>query len=155
MKNPFLYVCFLMLVALSSCDDHRIFEENKILSESRWFSKNPLVFEFDVLDPSQTCNMFINVRNASSYPYSNLFLFLDTRYPDGKVSRDTLECVLADEKGNWLGKGKGDVIDSQIPFRKYFKFKQKGHYKFFMQQAMRVDPLPGIMAAGIRVEKNL
>jgi gliding motility-associated lipoprotein GldH len=139
---------------LSSCDKSRIFEENKELEKFSWTSNNRLLFEFDVKDQSQTCNMYINIRNNSSYPYSNLFLFLDTRYPDGKVSRDTLECLLADEQGNWLGKGSGDVIDNQIPFKRNFRFKQKGRYKFFMEQAMRVSPLEGVIAAGIRIEKS-
>ena len=154
MKILVRVLCFAFIAGFCSCDKSRIYEENRELDKFNWASNNRLLFEFDVKDPQQTCNMIINIRNTSAYPSSNLFLFLDTRYPDGKVSRDTLECILADEQGNWLGKGSGDVIDSQIPFKKNFRFKQKGHYKFFMEQAMRVNPLTGIMAAGIRLEKT-
>lgn len=147
--------CILGFFIFTSCDNRRIFEDNVQINKSDWYSNKGLVFEFDVTNQTPLCNMYINIRNNASYRYSNLFLFLDTRYPDGKVSRDTLECILADDSGNWLGKGKGDVIDNQIPFKKNFRFKQQGRYKFYIQQAMRVNPLPGIQATGIRIEKSL
>ncbi len=79
---------------------------------------------------------------------------MDTKYPDGFVSRDTLECILADESGAWLGDGSGDIFDNQILFKKNFKMKQKGNYVFVLEQGMRVENLPMIMDVGIRLEKT-
>jgi gliding motility-associated lipoprotein GldH len=149
------YILFgLYLISLTSCDEKRVYEENIELEHFKWATNNVLRFEFNINDTTMPCNMYINIRNTSEYPYSNLFLFLDTKYPDGKVSRDTLECILADDLGNWFGKGTGDVIDNQIPFRKNTRFRQKGTYKFYVEQAMRVNPLQGVGAAGIRIEKS-
>jgi gliding motility-associated lipoprotein GldH len=79
---------------------------------------------------------------------------LQTRYPQGTYSKDTLECILADQTGKWLGDGSGDIWDNQILFRKNFKFKRKGKYVFSLEQAMRLENLPQILDVGIRIEKS-
>ena len=61
--------------------------------------------------------------------------------------------MLADEKGRWMGDGMGDLWDNRILFKKDFVFPHSGHYRFELEQAMRMDPLPGILDAGIRIEQ--
>ena len=70
------------------------------------------------------------------------------------MSNDTLECILADEKGKWLGTGIGDIYDNQIPFKKNVLFPKKGKYKFEIEQGMRTDIVPLIMDIGLRIEKT-
>ena len=41
----------------------------------------------------------------------------------------------------------------RVLFKKGVTFRQPGEYRFELIQAMRIDPLPGIMDAGIRIEK--
>lgn len=147
----------LLLVSLlcffASCDKGRIFEQNQQIPESGWAMTNSVKFDVDIKDPSTPANFYINVRHADGYPYSNLFLFIKTVFPDGKASNDTLECVLADEKGKWLGSGLGDIYDNQIPFKRNVRFPVAGNYHFEIQQAMRMDNLPLIMDMGLRIEK--
>ena len=56
--------------------------------------------------------------------------------------------------GRWLGDGLGDIFDNRILFKEGVKFPQAGEYRFELFQAMRINPLPGIMDAGIRIEKD-
>ncbi|MFM7726495.1 MAG: gliding motility lipoprotein GldH, partial [Flavobacteriales bacterium] len=104
---------------------------------------------------SATYNIDINLRNAGSYSFSNLFLFMNTYTPDGALARDTIELVLADDQGQWKGDGMGDIWDNRILFKKDQRFPMPGTYRFELEQAMRIDPLPGVMDAGIRIEKNV
>lgn len=151
-----MYRIFFLLVAVSmalvACDRNRIFEKNTEIPDMMWDKNNILKFDVDITDTVTPDNIYINVRNASQYQFSNLFLFFTTRIPDGKVARDTVELTLADEKG-WLGEGAGDIWDNRILFKKNFRFPQAGQYTFELEQAMRVNPLPLIMDAGIRIEK--
>jgi gliding motility-associated lipoprotein GldH len=158
-KNPelkkFLYSTLMVLgiLFLSACDDIRIFEENTTIPESGWDSANVVAFNVDIKDPSTPANFYINVRHAEGYPYSNLYLFIKTKFPNGKQSNDTLECQLADENGKWMGKGAGDIYDNQIPFKRNVLFPQAGVYSFEIQQGMRTDKIPLIMDVGLRIEK--
>lgn len=152
-STVFSTLFLLSILFFSSCDESRIFEQNQVIPEAGWEQNNILKFDVDIKDPSTPANFYINVRNADGYPYSNLFLFIKTTFPNNKVSNDTLECVLADEKGKWLGSGMGDIYDNQIPFKRNVKFPLPGTYHFEIQQAMRTDNIPLIMDVGLRIEK--
>jgi gliding motility-associated lipoprotein GldH len=61
--------------------------------------------------------------------------------------------MLASKEGKWRGKGVGDIWDDQVLFKHGVRFPQKGEYRFEITHAMRMNPLPGIMDGGIRIEK--
>lgn len=143
----------LCLLLLSACDSGRIFEQNTTIPESGWDSSNVVKFNVDIKDPAAATNFYVNVRNADGYPYSNLFLFIKTKFPNGKQATDTLECILADEKGKWIGKGLGDIYDNQIPFKRNVRFPMAGVYTFEIEQGMRSRNIPLIMDVGLRIEK--
>jgi len=143
----------LAVLFFSSCDRGRIFEQNKVIPEMNWAVKNVMKFDVDITDTKMPTNFYVNVRNADGFPYSNLFLYIKTIFPNGKISNDTLDCVLADEKGKWLGSGQGDIYDNQIPFKRNVLFPEAGKYSFEIQNGMRLDPTPLIMDVGLRIEK--
>ena len=154
MKNVFSFVIISGIVLLfSACDKSRVYEENVKIPGFEWNADNVLTFEVPITDTVSAYNMYFNIRNASGYAFSNLFLFFTVRSPDGKRERDTVELKLADESGKWLGHGLGDIWDNRILFKENFRFPVTGTYYFEMEQGMRVDPLVYIMDAGIRIEK--
>ncbi len=141
------------LFSLSSCDSNVIFEENIKLPENRWEQNNAIRFTVNIEDTINPHNLYINLRNAGGYQFSNIFLFFTTTSPSGKMERDTLELTLADASGKWVGDGMGDIWDNRQLFKPNFRFPESGKYIFQLEQAMRIDPLPQIMDAGIRIER--
>lgn len=141
------------LLSLTSCDRNVVFEDNVKLPENRWEQKNAIQFTVDIQDTISPHNLYINLRNAGGYQFSNIFLFFTTTSPSGKMERDTLELTLADASGKWLGDGAGDIWDNRQLFKRGFHFPESGKYIFQLEQAMRIDPLPQIMDAGIRIER--
>ena len=153
-RNIFRYVCVIVvLISLSSCDRNVVFEDNVKLPENRWEQKNAVQFTVDIQDTITPHNLYINLRNAGGYQFSNIFLFFTTTSPSGKMERDTLELTLADASGKWLGDGMGDIWDNRQLFKSGFRFPESGKYIFQLEQAMLIDQLPQIMDAGIRIEK--
>ncbi len=148
-----LVFSLLSILLFTSCDDNRIYEDNENIPESGWSQDKKLVFLVDIKDPATAANFYLNVRNADGYPYSNLYLFITTKFPNGKQSIDTLECMLADDKGKWLGKGIGDIYDNQIPFKRNVRFPLAGNYTFEISHGMRANLIPLIMDVGLRIEK--
>ncbi|MHB8260811.1 MAG: gliding motility lipoprotein GldH [Bacteroidia bacterium] len=151
---------FLIFCLLTSCNKNVVYSKYERIDENvGWAAKQFINFETQLKDTNQLYDVYINVRNAESYPFKNLFMFLHTTYPKGNTSVDTIECVLADEQGHWLGKGMGDLYDNSILFKKNTRFKQSGNYKFAFEQTMRygnkneIDPLFLIMDIGISIEK--
>jgi gliding motility-associated lipoprotein GldH len=150
------YYIFLLplLFVFISCDNERFYEKNHSISNSNWNVKEELKFEVDIEDTSSLYDFYINLRNTGGYAYSNIFLFVNTEFPDGNLSRDTIECFLADVHGKWLGSGSGDIWDNRILFKRNVIFPQKGTYKFSYEHAMRTENLAEIMDAGLRIEKK-
>ena len=145
----------MTFLLLSSCDSSRIFDQNEAISDNVWGADEKIQFDVSITDTVSLCNMYVNVRQSEGYPYSNLFLYIHTTRPDGISNLDTLECVLADKSGKWLGEGLGDLWDNQIPFKKNMRFARTGKYTYQIEQAMRTDQLPLVMDVGIRIEKSL
>jgi gliding motility-associated lipoprotein GldH len=154
MKSLSLFIVGGFILALTSCDSKRVYEKNVDIPEYIWDKDKPIYFDVPITDTVSFHNVYINIRNASGYGFSNIYLFLDTKYPNNTISRDTIECILADPSGKWLGNGSGDIWDNQILFKKNVRFKQLGTYKFRYEQAMRMPKLPMIMDVGLRIEKQ-
>lgn len=149
-----LFSCAILCLLFSSCDQKRVFEKNIPISDGIWNVDEKPFFELDVQDTISTQNFYINLRNSGAYPYSNVFIFIETLFPDSTIAKDTVECFLADTHGKWLGKGSGDIWDNQVLFKKGVVFPKPGKYKFTFQQGMRSDELKEILDVGLRIEKE-
>ncbi|MCB0395263.1 MAG: gliding motility lipoprotein GldH [Flavobacteriales bacterium] len=154
MKHASIIIRFMCCITLlTSCDPNRVYEENKAIEGDAWKVSEPLNFEAEITDTTQAYNVYLNVRNASHYGYRNLYMLVATTFPNEQVIQDTVQVLLANEAGEWLGSGMGDIWDSQVMWKHAVRFPMAGKYRFRLEQAMRVDPLPFIMEVGIRIEK--
>ena len=146
-----LSIVFILLSA--SCREISIYHANIDIPHESWNLDSIAVFKVDIDDTTAVHNIFVNIRNTNEYPNSNLFLFVQTTSPVGSTLRDTMECILADSRGKWLGRGFGAIRDNQFPYKKYIRFPEKGTYTLNIQQGMRTSNLKGIASVGLRVER--
>ena len=110
-------------------------------------------FDAQITDTTALKNIFFTIRTGADYPFRNIFLFVSTFSPDGHRLTDTLEYFLADDKGNWYGKGFGDIHELKLPYRASVYFPTAGEYKFRIQHGMRAEDLKGVYDIGLRIEK--
>jgi gliding motility-associated lipoprotein GldH len=148
-----LLLVFIASFALSSCNFNSIYNENVSIADAKWYKEEAVRFEVLIADSLSHYNFYLNLRNTTNYRYSNLYVFLTTRFPNGNMTRDTIECVLADIRGRWLGKGWSNLKENNILLKKHLQFPLNGKYVFFVQQAMRVDTLEGIHDVGLQINK--
>ena len=154
-KNTgYLVLCALGLLLFSACGKDIVYSKYHTFDDNAWYMKDKAVFDMDMKDPLGLYTISLMVRHADAYPFSNLFLFVTTKYPDGKILTDTMEIVLANHKGEWQGSGAGDIFDLKVPIKKNVRFVLPGKYEFTFEQGMRVDPLPLIMDFGFEVQKS-
>jgi gliding motility-associated lipoprotein GldH len=139
---------------LLSCDSSRMFDHSVNIPAEGWHMDSSATFTIEVTDTITKNTFFINLRNNNDYSYRNFYLFLNTTFPDGTLARDTIELILADRTGKWLGKGFGRIRDNQIEVRSELRFPLIGTYIFGIEQAMRDTLLAGIENVGIRIEKK-
>jgi gliding motility-associated lipoprotein GldH len=144
----------LIIFFLSGCEQGIIFDNNKSLENDVWKSDQIIRFDVPLEDTVNIYKFYLNLRNSTSYRYANIFLFINSTFPDGTQARDTVECILADPSGRWMGKGISNIKDNQVLLRRGLKFKQKGIYIFEFEQAMREPELKGIMDIGLRIVRE-
>jgi gliding motility-associated lipoprotein GldH len=149
-----VWVSLVLACILTGCDEGVVFEENRAIRGGEWSEKVPLSFEFEMKDTIQLYDFFLNIRNSEAYPYSNLYLFAELEFPNGKMSVDTINCPLADASGNWYGSGLGDIYDNRVLYMKRRQFPLSGRYRMTIHQAMRDTLLKGVTDLGFRIKQS-
>lgn len=143
----------VILLGLFSCESEAVFAGSKPLAQDiGWASENIAKFDWHVSDTLKKHDFFIDLRHNQEYPFTNLYLFVDYIFPNGLMRRDTISCDLADERGQWFGSGFGNLIEHRIGFRQSTAFPLLGDYTIKITHGMRVDPLPGMLDVGFRLE---
>jgi gliding motility-associated lipoprotein GldH len=152
-KQLSAWIIFLGLFFFSACDKNRIYEENIDVKDYNWKIADVKEFSFAIKDTSKTYQIFFNIRNTLSYEYYNLYLSQTLIGPTREKLYSRLhEMYLMDPKtGEPLGSGAGDIFDHTFLAVKTQRFAKAGTYKIRLRQYMRKNPLPGIMAVGIKV----
>ncbi len=162
MQNKLVWLCIITLsLGFISCDSNRVFDEYKSVS-NQWNKSEIIPFEITPKDSINPYNLFVNIRNTNDYKYNNLFLIVQMDYPNGRVTKDTLEYQMAERNGELLGSGFTDVKENKLWYKGHenqFVFEESGAYKVSIQHAMRengkvngIEYLEGITDVGFRVE---
>ncbi|HOP03402.1 MAG TPA: gliding motility lipoprotein GldH [Tenuifilaceae bacterium] len=146
------YLFLAISIIITSCDNYDIYNQNIMIPNEVWHMDSIAHFNVNISDTVSSHNIYINLRNTVNYPNSNLYLFIETHAPTGAKLRDTMECILANSRGEWLGKGFGRIRDNQIPYKVEIRFPSQGDYHFSIQQAMRVRELKEVVSVGLRIE---
>ena len=148
-------------LGLSACDPGRVYEENTDLKSPSgdayvWDVQQRPSFSFPITDTTARYDVYFNVRNAADYGFYNLYLKHTLVGPDGRPAGPALlhQLVLMNPKtGEPFGAGAGDIFDHQFLALPHQRFAKPGTYKLTLEQYMRQNQLPGIMAIGVRVAK--
>lgn len=148
---------FLTAAFLISCDNDRVFENNREFEDRTWKVTEEPRFEFTISDTTLRYNLYYNVRNSLAYPYARIFITYHFYDSMGKeLSKKLVYNDLFDQKtGRPLGEsGLGDLYDHQFPILKHHRFYASGKYSVKLDQFMRQDTLQGVIAVGVRLEQD-
>ncbi|WP_026810653.1 gliding motility lipoprotein GldH [Arenibacter latericius] len=150
----------LLVVLIASCDGQTISSGYTSTNNGVWHKDSIMQFQFSGVDTIQPYNIFINIRNDQTYPYSNLFLIAELNTPNGDLVRDTLEYEMALPNGEWLGSGNGSLKENKLWYKEKIIFPSSGVYTLKVSHAMRkngqvegIADLEGITNVGYQIEK--
>lgn len=152
----YLMTACVAALFLAACDNSRVYEQVVDFQQRRWIVTEKPKFDFVIEDTSERYNLYGYIRNAVSYPYSRVFFTFYLQDSTGReVEKKLMTEFLFDAKtGKPFGKsGIGDLYDHQFLLLQDYQFITAGKYHLELEQFMRQDTLPGILAVGVRVEK--
>ena len=139
---------------LISCSNSIVFEEYKSFENQKWNSDSIALFNCFINDTTSKNIIKIKLRHTVEYEFQNLILFVETDVID------TVELMLANKEGMWLGGGIGDVREFEFEYQNSKVFSKKGNYSFKVEQAMRygvaekIQALNNVLAVGLSIEKQ-
>ncbi len=144
---------------LFSCTNNVLFRADTEINNS-WHTDSLIEFNLNISDTTTVYYSEINIRHNNNYPFQNLFVFIHTTNPLGHKTTDTVECILADKTGKWLGTGIGDILDFTKIYQDSKVYENAGNYIIEIEQAMRYGQLPaiksleGIVSVGVCVRRR-
>jgi len=131
-----------------------VYEDFNDMEEAFWHLDSTQTFSFEIADTTRSYNLLATFRNASSYPFYNLYFQYTLEDSSGLILRQQLkEVELFDSKtGEPFGSGLGDLFDHSFTLEENYQFESPGEYTLSFEQYMRRDTLPFILSVGARVE---
>ena len=142
------------IVMFISCNNNIVFEDYSAFKNQTWNADSSVVFNYFIADTICENQIVIKVRHTTDYEFQNLFLFIKAE------KTDTLELLLANKEGKWLGKGVGDVREVELVYVKDKVFPKKGEFTFEIEQAVRygelekIQHLNNIQAISLSIQKQ-
>jgi gliding motility-associated lipoprotein GldH len=154
MKGKIFRSIALLILLLTgvSCDKNSVYDHVINFPSAGWASDNAVEFDVPVNDTKRAYDMLIHLRNTGDYKYSNIWLFIETKSPNGNAIRDTFEIKLADDAGRWTGKGIGNVYELLVPYKQNILFPNRGIYQVRIWQAMRDETIDHLLNLGLRLQ---
>ncbi len=149
----FVFAAFFFAM-LASCNNALIFEVNTPLKQEQWSYDEPVSFEVEIADTALRYDISISLRHSFHFEWRNVWVNIETEFPDGKKLSKRINLLLCEADGVWFGKCANDNCDIKIPIQENAIFPSLGIYKFRIAQDMRVNPLPNIRSVGFCVEKT-
>ena len=144
----------LLFFFLVSCSHNEIFFEYHSFKKEGWDRKDAAAFHINTNNTTDLFDVSLEIRNNNDYPFRNIWLFVDSQTPGGKVRTDTIGVDLADVYGKWYGKGIS-LYSLTIPYETGIRFRQEGTYTYFIRHGMREDRLKGISDIGLKISKKV
>jgi len=152
--KKYLFILAITAFLFAGCNEDVLVDEYHTLPVSGWEYKDVITDSFEVSEPGHYHQLSANLRINGDYPYANFHVKMNITFPDSSSKEYNVPLQLAEKSGKWIGSGLGDVITFRIPvFHRKF-LTQKGKYTVSISQDMRLESVPNIVSAGLRVEQQ-
>jgi gliding motility-associated lipoprotein GldH len=150
-----MHNCLLIFfsIILLSCGNNT-YEDYHSFKYKRWNTDSIVSFKYTILDTTIKYDLSLSIRHSVDYEFQNLFIFLE------ETHKDTIEIILANKSGKWIGSGISDIREVKYNFDNERIFAKKGEYMLSIEQAMRygsqakIENLEHILDVGLIVAKH-
>lgn len=149
-KIRFFIVSLTVLVSLMGCDEKAVYHHYKPTLLAGWKKTDTLTFNIPPIEITANYQVSVGIRTTVTCPYQSLWLVVRQDFTPNALSRiDTIECKLANDKGEIIGQG---VINYLHTFPLCTETLYKGQTgKIRIYHIMRREELPGISQIGIKI----
>jgi len=155
-KKSLFFLLFIICLGSCCAPYHLEFTE---FSEG-WKNTEPAEFNFKGDLTSK--NMSLILRHNNDYDYANIFLITELSSTHSLTQTDTLEFLLSNPSGQWLGDKKLTLIECKLPYKQSVILVKDSLYSLKVRTSMRLNDhvkpianLEGIIGLGLLIEEDV
>jgi gliding motility-associated lipoprotein GldH len=153
--NKWWAMALALLVAAVGCTQVAVYEKNTPLGNHAWQASTPATGSFSINDTAAQYKMYLVLRHTDAYAYENIWVNIGLQAPGDSMRFVRYNVSLVNGGTAWEGTGMNDIWE----VRKLLQtgrgqFNKTGTWQFAIHHLMRNDPLPAVLSAGLRVEKQ-
>lgn len=150
--SAFALLLWIGTAFLSGCSTS-VVDSNQEIEERKWAYRNHLVTRFEIKDYTKPYNVYFKLRHTDAYRYANIFIL--AHFKEGKkVQTKRYQFTLAENNGEWLGSGSGNLFTYTLPMLRNYRFPKNGTYEIEIEQNMRDNPLTEISDIGLLIKET-
>ena len=149
-KNCSSLLLGVFTALISACSNDTLFDQVEVFDGNTWEQGEQVVFEVEVEDTLRPFDFEITLRTTTDYGYSNLWIYIYSKAPDGITSQVAQRINIARPDGSWIGKASGTIVESKLIYRTQ-AFPFKGKYTFTLEQATQQNVISDVLDIGLRV----
>lgn len=143
------------IVLLISCKQIEVYEKDSSIPNYEWKSSHIVKGSFNIADTVSSYNIYLVLRHNDAYKYNNIWLNVGLQAPGDSVIYQKVNLPLGSDSQGWEGIGMNDIWEVRKALNtEPVRFKKTGEYRFELSQIMRDNPLPNVMNAGLRIERQ-
>jgi len=147
------YWAVVLISFVLGCGPTPYYSERHELETEGWPTDEKLSFVTQIDDTESFYNLHLIVEHLQAYSYENIYLKIQTTFPNKEVREEQLSIDLADKKGVWVGQCSGDNCKCKVYLLENFKFPEIGGYTFELRQYTRDENLAGITSLEMQLYK--
>jgi len=139
-----------LIMTSTSCEKNQAFLYD--FHNNIWSSTDSVLFSFNIFDTLSPKDISFFLRNNVDYPYRNIFLFVEISNEQKVVETDTVQYLISNKYGQWLGRGFGKTRDNYYIFKKDYQFENAGNHIVVIRHGMRKNNLNGVVKLGFEID---
>ncbi|MBR1395731.1 MAG: gliding motility lipoprotein GldH [Prevotella sp.] len=149
-SNRLRLIGIMAAVVITSCQRRTLYHNFEHTPLSGWERNDTLLFTTPPASEGAVLQREIELRISQKYPFQRVNLIVEQlTLPSNIVRRDTVNCSLVDQKGNFLGEG---ITLFQYRFRLPDATVDKGDsLTISIRHNMKRETLPGMADIGLRL----
>lgn len=149
-----LYILLLLPLLCVACRSNVISNDHGDVSESGWAIGDTLRLSLEVKDTTLVYDLALVLRHSDAYPYQNAWFFLYSPDSICPLTGDSVQAILSDDRGRWLGTRAGRYYNGFVFVRHELRFPEAGTYNFAIVHGMRDSLISGIADVGLELRKH-
>lgn len=151
MVSKKISVILLAVLLITGCAEQPFYEKSYSFKGNQWTQDVKPSFKVEIQDTTKEYDFTLTLRTTTDYAFSNVWIYLNSKTPDGQTAREPFEMYITQPDGSWAGIKTGTVVENHLIFKRR-KLPKAGTYYFSLEQGITLESLGEVLDVGLKID---